>query len=1229
MEKDSGKKPAANRKRNRPEWDRDDNVKAGAAEQVCLQTPHTLRLLKLIEEGTLDHARIAASHLASLDASAIVLWDLLGRLQAFLCSPQWSTRLHASLAMQGVAQRIPPSDQRDFLEATYSGPLWLTVDEVSEELEAILSQGRILLAECDTREDSFASQEDLLKRLDESQEELQEDFVERRVRLQREILAQRLGLGGVVQAVGGTVLSDAITEEDLLMIDDTCTNKHETNRIMDSKRQRISQKEDEDSGSIRALLVMEMQQKQQEVDGRGAAASHKNPQTLLATELIFRMFDPSWHIRHGACLGILSLLRAWRGVVGHGAFGMWPLDIMARCLCLLSLDRFGDYSGASLGDVNYGGGESVVAPVREVAGQVLSVLWSMAPAPIQKSCLHVLVCFSTRVEWEVRHGVLLAFKFIVVLLSSSILKMMPSESSIAPMDEISQVAQTSLVDKMEDVQSVAAQVLLRILESIQGDPSKQKQLIRSSSLKLWDSLDQLRDVSACAVDFVGLFSVMICRDSSLVCSVLASNQGEVAVAMSDIVNKLLRFLDFDSIAVNISALKAIGRLPVAFLSRLKDFKEKEISESLTRSYCLLLERLFLSYTVGRFALPPHENDKESRTRYDNLCAARDASWERLVNSAGPVLQQSLAVVDNLLPRLMMSYVNIDRGSSGRDAAVLSPISAGALSRLLVKVKDSDDMAGTKLDDFLELACGLLLKSPWKEHCERACILYHSLMSNGYHLLPQSHELLLQLQLCTPSCVSPNLENLSRDILSKSMTIEAANLALSSVLATVLVDRDATGDVEPDEIFWHISLETTGFTYPTLESDDGLAPVSTSSMQVYSLIAGAIVSGGYEHLPPRLTPLVRALMTSIRSERTNERQILTCQSLAQLLKVLSSSKDKARLQVRNKVVENLCAMLSSDDASENLRESYEISSQPASQVIALLVSQLPNDRTLECIPPIWDRLRLVAEASQGDSLDENLRLLLIVAKALNPYSDATHHVIVTFIVHLVPIASSHRSNTTRGVANNIIVTLCHTSRELAMDTSLPVILSFLQDMSNDSRRLGSLRLLQSIIEAVNIDICPFVRCLLPVTMAMMTDPLDECAKQAAQSFATLVRISPLVKGTERRQWEEQNNESQTEKVIDHLIHGKPLPPCVLPESIMNELNEADVSLRDYQMEGITWLRFLQKVRLNGILAGELAICILHSVVFCLCSLWIVSFPFTDDMGLGNKDESNHGNAQRQN
>ena len=59
--------------------------------------------------------------------------------------------------------------------------------------------------------------------------------------------------------------------------------------------------------------------------------------------------------------------------------------------------------GAGLGEGG-SGGDSVVAPVREMPGQVLSVLWAMAPKCVQKECLQVLVRMSSRNEWEVRHG---------------------------------------------------------------------------------------------------------------------------------------------------------------------------------------------------------------------------------------------------------------------------------------------------------------------------------------------------------------------------------------------------------------------------------------------------------------------------------------------------------------------------------------------------------------------------------------------------------------------------------------------------------------------------------------------------------------------------------------------------------------------------------------------------------------------------------------------------------
>lgn len=1188
MEEVIAKKPAANRKRSRPEWSQKQHKEAddnSAAEQECLQTPHTLRLLKLVEEGTLEHARIAASHLVSLNASPVVLWDLLGRLQAFLRSPQWSTRLHASLAMQGVAQHIPPNDQCEFLEATYSSPLWLTVDQVSQELDTILTEGRVLLSECDTKQDgSFASHEDRLKRLDDNREEFQKDFVEQRVRLQREILAQRLGLGGVVEAVGGTVLADVITEEDLLMNDNN-DDKNKEKLRKQAKRQRRDESE-EDGGSIRALLVMEMQQQQDSTEERGAT-SHRNPQTLLATELIYRMFDPSWYVRHGAFLGTLSLLRAWKGVVA--GFGMFPHDVMARCLCVLSLDRFGDYAGASSVGEDEDGGDSVVAPVREMAGQLLSVLWAMAPESVQKDCLKVLVRLSTRDEWEVRHGALLALKYIAVMLSSDVLNTATFTSLDAVMKEISVIAQKRLSDDMDDVQSVAAQILFCILSTTQAGGSHHKKLIQASCPSLWDAIGRLRGISSCANDFVNLFSAMIRSDVSCVVTSLEASLGKAHDVLVAIADKFIGFLDYESMSVNRSALKAIRILAEPLSANVQHQKKQHIRDTLESSYCSLLERLFLTYTVGRYVAAPHQDDKESQTRYENFCSVRDSAWRALVESISVVLESS-SHRNGFLMHLVLGYVKVEGGMVATSqlvgGRVLSSCAADALALLLRKMENACVETPCLLNDFLETVLCFLLNSPWKEHCERACILYQALNSVGLPVLGRSHALLQKLLQTSVPCLLSEATELANGILSNPKCIESAERALESTLGSVLADQSAHRSLEPER-HWLEALRSEGFDLPAIEKGSGPSVVSTPSMQVYSLIAGAIVSAGREHLPPRLTPLVRAMMTSLKSERDTERQIITCSSLALLLKTLSSFDDDSRKRVRSKVIENVCSMLSSNASSS------EIQGHAAEQIIVLLVSQLPEGNTLEDYQPVWIRLRLLVEhhppAMDDDALANSLRLLSVTCKGLKRGCAATRHVIENVMGPLIPIACSYMSAVARGVASNIIVSLCQIDTVLAMDTCLPLILKIMNNKENDSRRLGSLRLLQSIIDGIGISICPFVRCLLPVTMSLMTDSVEDCAKQAAQSFASLVRVSPLVKQTERRQWEQEALDNQCEKVIDHLIHGKPLPPCALPVPILAELDSAGVSLRGYQMEGVTWLRFLQHVQLNGILAGTSYAC----------------------------------------
>jgi SNF2 family DNA or RNA helicase len=101
---------------------------------------------------------------------------------------------------------------------------------------------------------------------------------------------------------------------------------------------------------------------------------------------------------------------------------------------------------------------------------------------------------------------------------------------------------------------------------------------------------------------------------------------------------------------------------------------------------------------------------------------------------------------------------------------------------------------------------------------------------------------------------------------------------------------------------------------------------------------------------------------------------------------------------------------------------------------------------------------------------------------------------------------------------------------------------------------------------------------------MTDAIRECSKVAASIFAILVRIAPLAAFYISNHADEE--ERISDRVINHLILGKPMPPCVLPDAVSSQLKESRTVLRPYQVEGISWLKFLNDVKLNGALCDDM-------------------------------------------
>lgn len=150
-----------------------------------------------------------------------------------------------------------------------------------------------------------------------------------------------------------------------------------------------------------------------------------SPWTVVLLEVVPDLVDPAWQTRHGTSLALLELLRSPN--VSLSAPPAFLLSIARSLLSLLILDRFGDFVG-----------DTVIAPVRETAGQALGVLlkylpdhasyevhstliemvrqpWAKRGKATKEESGSILNEAGDKFRWEVRHAGLLGIKYEVAV----------------------------------------------------------------------------------------------------------------------------------------------------------------------------------------------------------------------------------------------------------------------------------------------------------------------------------------------------------------------------------------------------------------------------------------------------------------------------------------------------------------------------------------------------------------------------------------------------------------------------------------------------------------------------------------------------------------------------------------------------------------------------------------------------------------------------------------------
>lgn len=221
------------------------------------------------------------------------------------------------------------------------------------------------------------------------------------------------------------------------------------------------------------------------------------PLDAFCSRLYLDLFNARWETRHGAATALRELFKSHSSgagmATGQTAAQMaashrrWQEDAVLRLLCVLALDRFGDFVS-----------DQVVAPVRETCAQVLGAILKDLPEAGVRSTVGILLSLVHQPEWEVRHGGLLGIKYMLVVREDLLPAMLP-----VTIDQIL----AGLFDAVDDVGAVAATTLIPIAAWL---PRLLTAAQVSAIVKmLWDLLlDQDELTSACN-SFMGLLSAIV------------------------------------------------------------------------------------------------------------------------------------------------------------------------------------------------------------------------------------------------------------------------------------------------------------------------------------------------------------------------------------------------------------------------------------------------------------------------------------------------------------------------------------------------------------------------------------------------------------------------------------------------------------------------------------------------------------------------------------------------
>lgn len=375
------------------------------------------------------------------------------------------------------------------------------------------------------------------------------------------------------------------------------------------------------------------------------------------------------------------------------------------------------------------------------------------------------------------------------------------------------------------------------------------------------------------------------------------------------------------------------------------------------------------------------------------------------------------------------------------------------------------------------------------------------------------------------------------------------------------------------------------------------------------------------IPKKLSPIIIALMDSIKQEETSILQGRSARSVALLVsELINAGKGGAA----DKIIKNLCSYLCVDTsevpeiehnktftdnilslrkeeaktdpsdiaAHEKAVHEARIKRQGAMSALQAII-EFYDDQLFEKVPKLKSLMleplnllestpavELIEDTKKGQTIVDALGILRALLGKLN--SSLNLEVAEKLPLLIAGLKSDY--SVFRYSSAKCFATICSVMPNKAFTFLVEHVLPMLNRAGDVRERQGAIETVYHISTTMGADILPYIVFLIVPVLGRMSDSDHDVRVLATTTFAAIIKLVPLEAGIPDpvdMPKELLEGRDREREFIQQMMDPTKVKPYDLPITV-------NATLRKYQQEGVNWLAFLNKYHLHGILCDDMGL-----------------------------------------